>query len=687
MAKFEKYKPQLKPGRITPQGNKLLFETDAPVDQVILPIENIDFMLLCTGEYSVAEIIELTYRRKGTIQFKSIYKILIFLKERGLLENGEQLELPLDSMPGKEIKFFSMQPLFELNIGRRIFNEKDRPLLFYFLAMFVSITALFSLQNITKESFSLNFLNVNSSFIDGLFFLVVGSSVLLSLKNFYKCLLLIFLTGRAYNFALAFNGFSFYFRVRNDSLFLVSNRFYLTLFYVATSLCYFSFVGLLYFLFPHLPYQNEVLSLAMLLFLFSINPFQESEASHLLRTYFNDDTLNKISSYLPHKSLIALINPSDHARNNNLYFYFSLFALAWTSIFAYCGYLTLHKYLSPIITTVKTAATLEKAAAVATIILLLTFGTAIILNVLKLLYLSLFLPISHAVFYSIRKVKSHRIEQFNNKEIFSMLEILPLFNYFNEETLNKIISQSEVKEYKVGSPVVIQGDSGTHLYVILSGRLQVRRRLPSGTIKKISEVLPPCIFGEIAVIEDTKRTADVIALTKSIILEIPAHVLREIAKNSQYVRELDGFRNAIMVNQFFSTAPIFRDLPETAVQLFIQKGKIESYLPDQIVFKQGDSGDGFYLLLRGSVGVSVNGRPVSRIQQGGFFGEISMITDIPRTATIYSIEGVQILKVSRDAFWEILSHDINMAMLIESVGEMRIREDIEIIKAGSTRVA
>lgn len=687
MAKFEKYRPQLRPGRITPYENKLLFETDSLTGQAILPIETADFLLLCTGEYSVSEIIELIYHRKGTIQFKNIYKTLIFLKERDFLENADELELPADNSPGTSVNFFSIQPLFEFSIGRRIFNKKDQPILFYILAMLSITIALFSLQRLNKESLSMIFLSINTSFLQGLFFLMIGTSILLSIKNIYKCLLLLLLTGRAYNFSFVFNGFSFYFKVQTDSLFLINNRFYLTLFHLATSLCYFPFVSAVYAFFPQLLYQNEAYSLATLLFLFSINPFQESEVSHLLRIYFNDDTLNKISSYMPHKSLFALINPNDRTRDNNLYFFFSHFAVLWTAIIIYCGYLSLHAHIPSLFAAIKTAQTYEKIAAILIVSLLLTFGCGIILNTIKLLYLSLFLPISHVVFNSIRKSKSQRLEYFNNKEILSMLEILPLFNYFNKDILTTIISESEVKEYKTKSPVIIQGDAGTHLYVLLSGTLQVRRRLPSGHNKIVGEILPPSIFGEIAVIEDTKRTADVIATSKSAVLEIPAKLLRKIAEDSQYIRELDGFRNAIMVNQFFSSAPIFRELSDSVTQLFIQKGKLESYLRDQIIFKQGDSGDGFYLLLRGTVGVSVNGRPIARIQQSGFFGEISMIADIPRTATIYALESALVLKINRDTFWEILSHDINMAMLIESVGEMRIREDIEIIKAESIRVA
>ena len=89
MANFEQFRPQLKSGHLTPQGDKIVFELDEPsVDQIILPIELTDFLLLCTGEHTVGEIIEILYRRKGTIQFKSIYRMLNYLSQRGFLENG-----------------------------------------------------------------------------------------------------------------------------------------------------------------------------------------------------------------------------------------------------------------------------------------------------------------------------------------------------------------------------------------------------------------------------------------------------------------------------------------------------------------------------------------------------------------------------------------------------------------------
>jgi CRP-like cAMP-binding protein len=500
-------------------------------------------------------------------------------------------------------------------------------------------------------------------------------------------LLLLFLTGRAYNFNLVFGPYAIYFKVKSDSLFLVSNRLYLFLFHAAVNLSVFPIIATAYFFLPNLPYMNEALSLSLLLFLFELNPFQESEVSHLVRSMFNDDTIEKMSLYMQQKPLLSLLHPSERNRDNTLYLFFTHFAVAWSAGLLYTFFSTLGFHYTGATQALKSASFSERLSALIVLAFAITVCCIVIYNLSRILLATLLLPIKKVAYNALRKKQSHPLQHYNNKEVMRIIEEMPLFSYFSPELLSMIVHRSTLNHYKANTPVIVQGDEGSHLYVALSGSLTVRKHLTNGRVKLISEIHAPSIFGEIAVIDESKRLAEVTANEDCIVLEVPARMLRQMAQDSQYIRELDSFRNAIMVSQFFSSAPVFRDLPENIVHMFTSKGLIQSYLPDQIIFKQGDQADGFYLLLRGSVGVSVNGRPVSRIQQGGFFGEISMIADVPRTATIYAQEHTQILKISRDAFWEILSQNINMAMFIESVGEMRIREDIEILKGKGAKVA
>lgn len=687
MARLEAFKPKLKYGRIIPQGEKLLFETEKPVDQIVLPIEVADFLLLCNGEHSVGEIIEKIYHNRGTIQFKAIYKTLIYLKERGFLENGSELETDQISDKNPEQQFIAFQPLAELPIGKRIFNEKARPKLFYFTAMLVLLTAILSLQRVDSTWLDFRFLSIENSYARGLLFLFLATSVLLSIKSFYKCLLLIFLTGRAYNFSLVFNGFSLYFRVKSDSLFLVNNKLFLALFYFSVTLCYFPIVLAADFFFPNWPHANEALGIAFLLFLLELNPFQDSESNYFIKTLFNDDTLSKTSSYFKNKSLLSILQPFDQHRAKATYMVYANFALIWAVVTFYSSLSAFSHHHSHIVASIKSGGVLESLAAILALSFIVALACVVTYNAVKLFYHSVASLVTQALREFIKSKRSKKLNYLDNKEVLSVLETLPLFNYFSPELLGMIIDRSEVRVHAQGASVVAQGDEAQHLFVLLKGFLKVTKQDESGETKEIGEIHPPSIFGEIAVVEDTRRAASVVASQDSIVLHVPAGMLRQIAQNSQYIRELDGFRNAIMVNQFFCSAPFFRDLNEEIIHLFTVKGKIETFLPDQIVFKQGDMGDGFYLILRGSVGVSVNEHQISCIQQGGFFGETSMIVDIPRTATIYAIDHVTTLKIGRDAFWEILSRDINMAMFIETVGELRIREDIEILKSGSAKVA
>jgi len=298
-----------------------------------------------------------------------------------------------------------------------------------------------------------------------------------------------------------------------------------------------------------------------------------------------------------------------------------------------------------------------------------------------MIYSTFLAPVIRMAMRKLQNRRLRNVDSLNPNELVRRLEHLPLFTYFNKELLGMVVSKSELKNYPMATPVVLQGDMGKELFVLLDGEVAVQRRVRGSPAEYLGEILPTAIFGEVAVIDESPRTADIIATKDSTILSIPAAFLRQVAKESQYIREINDFKNVIMINQFFSSAPLFRDLSKDTIQMFLTRGRIENMQSKQVVFKQGSRGDGFYLIIRGAVGVAINGKPVTKIRQGGFFGEISMIADVPRTATIYAMETTVLLKINTETFWEILAQNIDMAIFIESIGRMRVQEDIDILKS------
>jgi putative ABC transport system ATP-binding protein len=80
------------------------------------------------------------------------------------------------------------------------------------------------------------------------------------------------------------------------------------------------------------------------------------------------------------------------------------------------------------------------------------------------------------------------------------------------------------------------------------------------------------------------------------------------------------------------------------------KPNFEFHPPDGVVIRQGESGDKFYLIRRGDVRISKDGRPHMVLGKGEFFGDRALVTGEPRNATVEAVGEVELYTVGRDTF-------------------------------------
>jgi MFS family permease len=96
--------------------------------------------------------------------------------------------------------------------------------------------------------------------------------------------------------------------------------------------------------------------------------------------------------------------------------------------------------------------------------------------------------------------------------------------------------------------------------------------------------------------------------------------------------------------------PIFAPLDIPTVDHLAQQLRARLSPAGTVVVRQGDIGDRFYVIDRGSVEVSADGRVVATLGPGDFFGEIALLRDVPRTATVTALEETRLLTLERDQF-------------------------------------
>jgi MFS family permease len=96
--------------------------------------------------------------------------------------------------------------------------------------------------------------------------------------------------------------------------------------------------------------------------------------------------------------------------------------------------------------------------------------------------------------------------------------------------------------------------------------------------------------------------------------------------------------------------PIFSPLsPPVLERLAARLTPVEAQGGEEII-RQGDHGDSFYIVSSGEVEVLVDGQPPRREGQGSYFGEIALLRDVPRTATVRAATDVELYALDRDDF-------------------------------------
>jgi cGMP-dependent protein kinase len=224
-----------------------------------------------------------------------------------------------------------------------------------------------------------------------------------------------------------------------------------------------------------------------------------------------------------------------------------------------------------------------------------------------------------------------------------------LFKDSEESLINRIVPYFTQATFNAGEVIIAEGEAdATKFYCIQTGECQVSSE-KAGDIVVLKD---GSTFGELALLYNAPRNATVTAIGDVSVFVMERSAYRYV--NVTMHQEEDDSRFG-----FLRSVKLFQPLLANEITLIDMALTARQCQPGEKIFNQGDAPDFFFIVKEGTCegkAVKDNDESEEFIKNvGGFFGELALLNDEPRNATIHAGEvGCTLLQLSREDFNQLL---------------------------------
>ena len=191
----------------------------------------------------------------------------------------------------------------------------------------------------------------------------------------------------------------------------------------------------------------------------------------------------------------------------------------------------------------------------------------------------------------------------------------------------------------------------------------------------VAELAAGDLFGEMTCMSFHPRSATVRAKTPVVVLEMLRNVLDILQKNKTFRAELDRKYRARALETHLKSVPVFASMPPDFVEYLRDRVELLRYSPGDVIVRQGEAADAFYLVRLGFVKVSER-HPggdlvLGYLGRGSFFGEMGLLEGGVRRATCTALDHVDVVRMSVDDFSRMLERVPDVRDGLERVARER----------------
>ena len=243
-----------------------------------------------------------------------------------------------------------------------------------------------------------------------------------------------------------------------------------------------------------------------------------------------------------------------------------------------------------------------------------------------------------------------------------LLDAQAVFDDLPGDLLGDLAGRVQLRAVGAGTTVVRQGDRADRYYLVRRGTLDVIDEGDhAGQASRVIRTLGPGdAFGELALATRAARSATVRATTEAQLFVIDGGTFDRLLADHLEIPDLEPTFEAVA--ELRALGPFAHLGVEDLVALRDRGGWVDGAAGDDVV-TQGDAGDAFYVVGAGRLEVIEDGRRVRELGPGEPFGEIALLLDVPRTATVRALTPTRLFRLDRDGFDDLVRHSFRTGTL------------------------
>lgn len=249
----------------------------------------------------------------------------------------------------------------------------------------------------------------------------------------------------------------------------------------------------------------------------------------------------------------------------------------------------------------------------------------------------------------------------------SKLPELPLFSSLEPDVLARLLGAVRVEEVSGGNEVVPQGEEGHEAFVLARGLLRVVRH--QGADKTVlAQLGPGAIFGEMALVSASPRSAAVVAMEPAQLLVLARDELERLAPEAPALgQQLAAFCRGRMESNLIRHARVLKAVPTGERQDLLHHFTSKMFDAGDTLISRGQDPECAYLIASGCVSVSVpegdDRLVLATLMPGDVVGEISLILRREATADVVALHPTVAIEITADKLRQVM-HD-HPGLLVE----------------------